>query len=515
MQHPCQPSPGRSIGIDRARCRSRRLACYGDCPTTLALTRLAPMKLLIVSADEGLAQVAALTLQGQWLRAGGSVLAVVPCHMLVREVVRLAPQLVIAIAERLDTPLRNALALLAASAPRPVVVLSGGPLPDDLAALLDARVMAWLPWGAGAGVDVGAQDVGGAIDPALQPTLALALARFAREQSTELALQAALARFDERKWVDRAKGMLMRGQQLSEEAAFALLRSASMQANLRVGEVSRGVIEAAQAADAVNRAGQLRMLSQRVVKALALRVAAGGRARSDDTLAQTLARIQANLDWLALLPLDGPPAAQRVATVAAWQSLRELAGPAQTGAGRPPAAAVPAPGLALAASFSVAHSASHQRALVDADQRGEALLAHADQLTSALEAASGRRSLQVINLCGRQRMLSQRLAKQALLAGLLPDDQAAAQAAAATLTIREFETTLATLEQAPLATEPIRAALAQARGQWQRLLEGLRRAAGPDAAAGRQQLTRESEALLDSFEQLTSLYEHSMQVLLG
>ena len=79
----------------------------------------------------------------------------------------------------------------------------------------------------------------------------------------------------------------------------------------------------------------------------------------------------------------------------------------------------------------------------------------------------------------------------------------------------DFEATLAALEQAPLATEAIRAALAQARGQWLRLLEGLRRAAGSDGAAGRQQLARESEALLDSFEQLTSLYEHSMQVLLG
>ena len=194
--------------------------------------------------------------------------------------------------------------------------------------------------------------------------------------------------------------------------------------------------------------------------------------------------------------------------------MRQLAGPAQTGAGLPPAGA--APGLALAVAFSPAHSASHAAALVDADQRAETLLAQADRLTGALEAASGRRSLQVINLCGRQRMLSQRLAKQALLIGLLPDDQAAVHAAAATLTIRDFETTLTALEQAPLATEPIRAALAQARGQWQRLLEGLRRAAGgADAAAGRHQLTRESEALLDSFEQLTSLYEHSMQVLLG
>ena len=112
-------------------------------------------------------------------------------------------------------------------------------------------------------------------------------------------------------------------------------------------------------------------------------------------------------------------------------------------------------------------------------------------------------------------MLAQRLAKQALLAGQLSGPQAAAQAQAAAQTVRDFESALGTLEQAPLTSDAIRAALALARGQWQRLLDGLRRCDGPDAAAGRAALARESEALVASFEQLTSLYEHSMQVLLG
>ena len=63
-----------------------------------------------------------------------------------------------------------------------------------------------------------------------------------------------------------------------------------------------------------------------------------------------------------------------------------------------------------------------------------------------------------------------------------------------------------------MAGDEIRATLAVARGQWQRLLEGVR---GASAREGRVTLARESEALLQSFERLTSLYEHSMQVLLG
>ena len=449
------------------------------------------MTLLIVTADDLPALAAGQALQVRLQAAGLPVLAAVPCHMLVRETVRLAPEVIVVWADSADSAdpaataaLWSALALLAVATPKPVLVLGGDRLPDAAAALIDAHVMAWLP------------------SPlqlaTLHAALALAVPRFAHEQRLRQDLQGALARLDERKWVDRAKGVLMRHQQLSEEDAFSLLRAASMQANLRVGEVSRGVIEAASAADAVNRAGQLRMLSQRCVKALALRAASGSRQRADDGLAETLQRLQANLDHLAALPLAGPAAALLTGSRNAWLALVKVAGMSDTGVG--PAGRMVMPTAAV---------------LQQADQLAEVLLEQADALTAALEHASGRRSLSLINLCGRQRMLSQRLAKQALLAGLLGEDAGAAQANAAAMTVHDFETTLLTLEQAPLATDAIRATLAQARGQWQRLLDGLRRAAGPDAAAGRGALARESEALLASFEALTSLYEHSMQVLLG
>lgn len=450
------------------------------------------MNLLIVTADDEVALAGAQALQLSLQVAGLPVLATLPCHMLVREAVRLAPEVVVVWAANAvtdaATPLGSALALLAATAPRPVLVLGGDRLPDDAAALIEARVAGWLP---------------GPLDIAtLRAALALAVPRFAHEQRLRHDLQAALARLDERKWVDRAKGVLMRHQQLSEDDAFSLLRAASMQANLRVGEVSRAVIEAATAADAVNRAGQLRMLSQRYVKALALRAASGSRQRADDGLAETLQRLQTNLDRLAALPLAEPAAALLAATRKAWQTLVQVTGSAATGTGT---------GAASAGRAGIPSAA----ALLEADQLAEALLDQADALTAALGRASGRRSLALINLCGRQRMLSQRLAKQALLAGLLDGEAGAAQASAAARTVHDFETALAALEQAPLATDAIRATLAQARGQWQRLLDGLRRAAGPDAAAGRGVLARESEALLASFEALTSLYEHSMQVLLG
>ena len=451
------------------------------------------MSLLIVHADDPLAvahgQALALRLQA----AGLVVLGSTPCHMLVREAVRLAPLAVVLQAPSLDAPLRAALQWLADSAPRPVIVVGAEAGPADGPLLLDAQVMAWLP---------------GPCDAvALQAALALAVPRFGREQGLRAALAAAELRLDERKWVDRAKGELMQHQQLSEDDAFTLLRTASMQANLRVGEVSRGLIEAAQAADTVNRAGQLRMLSQRYVLGLALRCLP--RPRPDDHLAETTQRLQATIDHLTALPLAGPLAGLLADTTTAWAALQRAGAAAGSGP-----TSVPAVGPKDGAARS-APGGPGTAVLMAAETCAEALLAAADALTAALEAASGRLNLRLVNQCGRQRMLSQRLAKQALLAGLLPENAAAGHAAGATQTVREFEATLAALEQAPLATDTIRAALAQARGQWQRLLDGLRRAGNGDAAAGRSTLARESAALLNSFEQLTSLYEHSMPVLLG
>lgn len=450
------------------------------------------MSLLIVTADSPSAQAQAGRLAEGLRQAGTPVLAVLPCHILVREAVRLAPQAVVALDDGQGRALLDALRLLNASQPLPVLLLGPSLPPTDTADWLDAQVMAWWP----ALPDDAAQAA-----EAVQAALLLALPRFAQYRQQQQALADALARLDERKWVDRAKGVLMSHLQLPEQEAFALLRTASMQANLRVGEVSRSVIEAAQSAEAVNLAGQLRMLSQRVLRCLGLLASLPGRGRGDEGLGDALAQLQRKLDRLAALPVLAQAQAELLAAQLAGSALRAQAQataalPARSGA----AGSLP---QALA------------QALAMADERAESLLAAAEQLTARLAQVSGRPSLRVVNLCGRQRMLAQRLAKQALLAGLLAEPAAAAQAAAAADTVREFEATLLALERAPLASDEIRAALALARGQWQRLLDGLRRAAGPDATAGRSALARESDALLQAFDQLTTLYEHSLQVLMG
>ncbi len=454
----------------------------------------------VLIVGEAAAQAGVAGPQQAWQQAllqalpacGVSVAGQADCGNLVREAVRLAPEVIVALVPVIDAPLLASLGLLQQGQARPVLLV-GPPrlqLPEAdpaparglAAGLATAGVQAWLP----------GQPTPEAVADALQ----WALQRQAAEQRQASELAGALTRLDERKWVDRAKGLLMSTQPLSEDQAFAVLRTASMHANLRLGEVSRALVAAARTAEAVNRAGLLRMLSQRLIKALALHLAGVERHRAEALLADSLQRVQASLVLLAGLALEGLAARRLQAADAAWRELQVLLEPEGLDAAR----------------------------LHLADQRAETLLAAADALTSAIEQAGGRPHLRLVNQCGRQRMLAQRLAKQVLLAGLLDellDGAAGAEAAQEqqqqiAATVAEFDGALAWLERAPLTTDEIRRTLATARGQWQRMLDGVRRAAidSPPHEA-RRVLGRESEALLDSFDSLTSLYEHSLQGLMA
>ena len=401
---------------------------------------------------------------------------------LVHQAAALAPELVICALPAVDQSLWSALAELQVATPLPVLVITEDSRAETLQRALDVGVHGWAAgwqWRADG-------DARTARATRLAAELRLTQGRFTHEATLRAALTEALARLDERKWVERAKGVLMAARQIGEDDAFRLLRGASMHTNLRVGEVSRSVIEAAQLADAVNRAGQLRMLSQRMVRLLAQCAAGVEPRRSRELLDEAQQRVRDTLERLQALPsMPALPALPSMApalaeTAGAWAGLQPLL------------AGVPKPD-----------------ALRDADARAEALLACAEGLTAAIETASGRQGIHIVNLSGRQRMLVQRLAKDALLDALL-DDAAARERVE--LCTREFGQALDLLDRAPLSSAEIRATLATARTEWQRLLQALR---DTRSKSGRQALVRGSDSLLALFERLTELYERSLQVIMG
>lgn len=423
--------------------------------------KTSPDQALAASALQALApdEQALQALLAALAQAGVGTVAGRACLDLVQACTPAAPQLLIVHAPQGADAVRQALAAWNGRPPCALCLVAPATGPAQALDWAAAGVHAWAA----------------ALQADSLPTLlALAQARFDREDALQRELATLRAQFDERKWVDRAKGLLMDLRSLSEDDAFKLLRNTAMHTKLRLPDVARSVLDAARWAEAVNRAGQLRMLSQRLVALAAQRLAQVDGARQRQT--QALRRAQDNIDFLVALPLPAEAAASRQAVVQAWEQLKPV----------------------LSARGGTA-------ALAEADRRAELLLQAADTFTDLLQAQGGRPTLHVVNLCGRQRMRAQRLAKQALVATLMP---APGQAEALHVLMDEFEQALRDIEAAPLSSPEIRQALQAAREGWLLLLRTLR---GTDSTA----LASASERLLDELDRLTACCEHSLQLLLS
>jgi response regulator NasT len=91
---------------------------------------------------------------------------------------------------------------------------------------------------------VGAYVVDGLKKERVKAVLDMAVSRFNAFNRLREELDRARAALDERKLVERAKGILMKERGLSEEAAYALLRKAAMNENRRLTEVAQSVVTA-------------------------------------------------------------------------------------------------------------------------------------------------------------------------------------------------------------------------------------------------------------------------------
>ncbi|HEY6644622.1 ANTAR domain-containing response regulator [Povalibacter sp.] len=93
---------------------------------------------------------------------------------------------------------------------------------------------------------VGAYVVDGLKKERVKAVLDMAVCRFNAFRKLREELERARAALDERKVVERAKGILMNRNGMSEEAAYALLRKAAMNENRRISEVAQNVVTAAR-----------------------------------------------------------------------------------------------------------------------------------------------------------------------------------------------------------------------------------------------------------------------------
>ena len=308
----------------------------------------------------------------------------------------------------------------------------------------------------------------------------VARARFRHEQLLKEEIVGLTRRFEERKLVDRAKGMLMRSRGITEDEAFEMLRSLAMRSRQRIGVVAQSVSDMSRAGEAVNRAGQLRMLSQRLVLCYARALAGHEPGQARQIIGDCIERVEANLGILqsAISTTGYGELVERVAR--SWESVRPIC--EQT------------PDTARLATL---------------DTCSEQMLSNAESLTEFLETSGLVASLHVINVAGRQRMLGQRIAKLCFMVAL---EATAPRLAELGTLAASFKTALDYLRTLPLWSPAIAAHLEKAVLEWQRLEASLGdisdRAALPRVADA-------SERLLDASERLTDQYEQAMQTLIG
>lgn len=80
----------------------------------------------------------------------------------------------------------------------------------------------------------------------VRPIIDMTLSRFRAFTKLEHELEAAKSALEERKIIDKAKGLLMQSKSLSEDAAYALLRRTAMNQNRRIADVAESLVSAAE-----------------------------------------------------------------------------------------------------------------------------------------------------------------------------------------------------------------------------------------------------------------------------
>ncbi len=123
------------------------------------------------------------------------------------------------------------------------LTLASGPLDRPVAMFVDQTDDSMTRTAIEAGVS--AYVVDGMAPERVKPVLDAAVARFNMFQRMRTELAATKKALEERKVIDRAKGLLMKARGVDEDQAYALLRKAAMDQNRRVAEVAQALVSTA------------------------------------------------------------------------------------------------------------------------------------------------------------------------------------------------------------------------------------------------------------------------------
>ena len=120
---------------------------------------------------------------------------------------------------------------LSRSVQRPIAMFVDSADSASIEAAVDAGVSAYV--------------VDGLKQERVKPILDMAISRFNAFSRLSRELEEARGEIENRRVIDRAKGILMKSRRLSEDEAYALLRKTAMNQNRKIAEIAQSLITAA------------------------------------------------------------------------------------------------------------------------------------------------------------------------------------------------------------------------------------------------------------------------------
>jgi len=206
------------------------------------MERLRPLRIVIVAPptlspdpDDEAAAVEAersRSLRIGLLATGHDIVAVLPVDTFLTErIAQLQPEMIIVDAQSGARDALEHVVMSTRDERRPIVLFTDDADTSHVGDAIAAGVTAYV--------------VAGLAHERIKPVLEVAMARFRHEEGLRRQLADARTQLSERKLIDRAKGLLMSRQHISEEEAYARLRKTAMDRGLRVAEVAQRLIDVA------------------------------------------------------------------------------------------------------------------------------------------------------------------------------------------------------------------------------------------------------------------------------
>lgn len=166
------------------------------------------------------------------LENGFNLIATLPADVFLADrLAQLQPDMIIVDAESAARDALEHVVIATRDARRPIVLFTND---NDTRHVKDAVA-----------AGVSAYIVAGLAPQRIRPILDVAMARFQHEQALRAELADAKTELQDRKTIDRAKGILMQRQGLNEQAAYEKLRKAAMDKGIKLSDVAQRLIDAA------------------------------------------------------------------------------------------------------------------------------------------------------------------------------------------------------------------------------------------------------------------------------